>query len=324
MTSIIEFLKPRLNRRSVAFLLCLLLSGLFWLLSSLSKEYVDEVSIPVVYENLPENLIVINEPTSTVTAEVKGFGFDLLWHWLSFEKIQITVSANPASLRSFRNQGEKVHYLLTQNKTGKVSSLDDEQLEVLKISPDTLFLEFKPLFSKIIPVRLDAEISYLKQFGPEGDPIIEPSTIEVSGLKEMVDTMYYLKTEKQQWANMDESLTAEVPLVKPDNQRLIRYSQPTVQVAVNVVEFTEGSVLVPIQVEGQHATEVKVYPSEVEVKYQVPLSDYELITKEMFRAYVKLDQNSDQQLLVVELDEAPVQVRQTRIHPSRVEYIVQK
>ena len=79
---IIQFVQPRLNRRSVAFVLCVLLSGLFWLLTSLSKEYVDEVDIPVAYRNLPDNLLIANEPTILVRAKVKGLGFDLLWHWL--------------------------------------------------------------------------------------------------------------------------------------------------------------------------------------------------------------------------------------------------
>ena len=323
-TSLTEFIKARLNRRSVAFFLCLLLSGLFWLLTSLSKEYVDEIEIPVSYENYPENLLLVNKPTEIVKAEVKGFGFDLLWHWLNFEKVDIEIAADPNSLKSIVRNGARVHYVLTEDKTGKLDKLGDEQLEILSIKPDTLYLNFKPLFTKSIPVKLDAEISHLKQFGADGAPIIEPSEIEVSGLKELVSEIDVILTEPQSWTDLDESITAEVNLVNDNDPRLVRYSTEKVSVALNVVEFTEGTVTVPITVVSGSRS-VKVFPSEVEVKYQVPLSDYEDVKPEMFEAEVVLNKESEKQsLLTVSLTKSPTQVRQIRINPVQVEYIVQK
>ena len=143
--NILSYSKPRLSRRSVVFVLCLLLSALFWLLTSLSKTYVDELFIPVKYINLPEGLLIEKQPTETVKAEVKGFGFDLLWHWLKFEKAEIIVNANPSSLASFKKAGEDVHFLLTETKAGKLGTLEDDQLDILKIYPDTLFLKFQPV-----------------------------------------------------------------------------------------------------------------------------------------------------------------------------------
>ena len=68
-----------------------------------------------------------------------------------------------------------------------------------------------------------------------------------------------------------------------NDPRLVRYSTEKVLVALNVVEFTEGTVTVPITVVSGSRS-VKVFPSEVEVKYQVPLSDYEDVKPEMFEA----------------------------------------
>ncbi|MCB9187016.1 MAG: YbbR-like domain-containing protein [Flavobacteriales bacterium] len=319
----VDFLKPRLNRRSVAFLLCILLSALFWLLTSLSKEYVDEVIIPVEYENLPENLLIVNEPIAAVTAEVQGFGFDLLWHSLRLDKVQITVPANPSSLPSVKRGGEEIHFLLTQERTGKMS-IGDDQLVVLKIYPDTLFIKFKPLFIKTVPVKLDADLSFAKQFGLISSPVVDPDTITVSGLQSEVEQIEFVATEHQSWTDLRESLTVEVPLNQIRNSRLVRYSHDQVQVAVNVTEFTEGSVSIPVNINAHNPESVKVYPSEVEVKYQVPLADYDKITPEMFRASVQVEENRNDQLLVVQLDETPVQVRQTRVNPPHVEYILQR
>lgn len=324
-TTILEFLKPRLNRRSVAFFLCLVLSGLFWLLTSLSKEYVDEVRIPVTYEDMPENLLLVNDPTVEVTAEVKGFGFDLLWHMLDLEKVRIPVLANPASLPSVKKGGSEVHYVLTAEKTGRMSEIGDDQLEILKISPDTLFLAFKPLYTKSVPVKLSAEISFVKQFGMTDEPTIEPALVELSGLREAIDTIHFVITERQTWTNLDESITAEVPLVSMADSKLVQFSHSSVQVAVNVVEYTEGVVNVPLTVEVENAATVKVYPSEVELRYQVPLSDYDRVAADQFEAVVRLNADAKgQRLLAVEVVNAPSSVRQVRVNPAQVEYIVQK
>ena len=321
---LIEFLKPRLNRRSVAFFLCLVLSGLFWLLTSLSEEYVDEVSIPVAYENLPEDLLIANRPITVVRAEVKGFGFSLLWHWLKFNSASLNILANPTGMPSTTRNGEEMHYVLAQEKTGNLSFLGDDRIEVLRIYPDTLFIKFRPMFRKRVPVRLDAQILCAKQFGLSGAPAVDPDTITLSGLKADVEKIDHITTEKQSWTDLDESLTAEVPLIGQADTQLVRMSHQYVQVAINVSQFTEGSVTIPINVRASSGASVKVYPSEVEVKYQLPLADYEKVTAEMFRASVTLDAQNDGQLLTVELDELPVQVRQARVIPAQVEYIVQK
>ncbi|MCB9191080.1 MAG: hypothetical protein H6602_05415 [Flavobacteriales bacterium] len=323
-TTVFEFIEARLNRRSVAFFLCLMLSGLFWLLTSLSKEYVDEIEIPISYNDLPENLLLVNEPTAVVTAEVKGFGFDLLWHWLNFEKINVNVTANPTSLGTVRKAGELMHFVLTSEKTGKLNDLGNDQIEILRIYPDTLFLQFKPLYTRSIPVKLDAEISLMKQYGADGEPVIEPAEIEVSGLKEIVSGIDHILTEKQSWTDLDESVTAEVALINELDTKLVKYSQNTVQVAVNVVKFTEGSVTIPIQVKAGDRS-VKVYPSEVEITYQVPLTDYENIQPGMFEAEVVLDAQSEKQsLLTVTLTKSPDRIRQVKLDPLQVEYIVQQ
>ncbi|MFM1876740.1 MAG: hypothetical protein RL266_2477 [Bacteroidota bacterium] len=324
-TNIVEFLKLRLNRRSVAFFLCLVLSGLFWLLTSLSKEYVHEVRIPVVYENMPENMLLVNEPTAEVKAEVQGRGFDLLWHMLNLEKVEIAILANPSVLPSIRKDRINMHYALTAEKTGLMTSMGDDQLDILRISPDTLFLHFRPLFTKTVPVRLRADISFVKQYGMTEKPTIEPESIVLSGLREALDTIEFVMTEKQNWNNLDESLTAEVPLVSWTNSRVVRYSQESVQVALNVQEYTEGMVKIPVTVETANAASVKVYPGEVELRYQVPLSEYDRISADQFQATVRLDIDAKGlRLLSVEVTRSPISVRQVRVIPEQVEYIVQK
>lgn len=323
--NILSYLKPRLSRRSVVFVLCLLLSALFWLLTSLSKTYVDELIIPVKYINVPEEMLVENEPTESVKAEVKGFGFDLLWHWLKFEKAEIVVNANPSSLASFKKAGEDVHFLLTETKTGKLGTLEDDQLEILKIYPDTLFLKFQPIYTKTVPVMLDASYSFEKQFDLSGPILIEPDSIQISGIQSLIEPLSFVTTEPVEWIDLSESISETVPIISSENARLIRYNKDQVQVTLSVQEFTEGSVSVPLTIQGAEHVDVNLFPSSVEVKYLVALEDFDRITADMFAVQVSLDEESqDKHFLMAKIIEKPSNVKYVRAIPSQVEFIVRK
>ena len=324
-TTIFESLKQRLNRRSVAFLLCLILAGLFWLLTSLSKEYVDEIEIPISYSDIPENVIITNELTPNVSAEVRGFGFNLLWYWFNYNKAEVKLQANPETLPSINRNGEKVHYVLTNSTMVGMSNVKEEQLEITSISPDTLFIQFKPRYVKKVPVILNANITFEKQFGMTSDPILEPDSVLIIGLKEMIDTIDFVSTSLEEWIDLDESVAVELQLNNYPEQPLIELSQNHVQLELKVEEFTEGTLLLPIMINAKNPTSVKVFPAEVELKYQVPLSEYDKVNQDEFQVSVTLNEISvERNRLSVSIDNQPAAVRQVRIEPQQVEYIIQK
>jgi hypothetical protein len=309
----------------VAFLGSLLLSSVFWLLTSLSNVYVDEVHIPVVYQGIPEDAIITSDLKTDVTAEVKGFGFDLIWFWLRFEKIQIEVNADPKVLPRLTKHGQRYHYVLTDDKSGGIRSMKDEQLEILSISPDTLFIRFEPKFSKKVPVKLNAKISCGKQFGLAGEPALVPDSIMLFGPEEEVRSITSISTEAQIWKELNESVTAEIGLSKKGIGSVVQFSDNSVQVQLNVVEFTEGTLTVPVEVNANGLGSIKVFPGEVEIKYLVPLAKYESVSSDQFQVSVTLDGNQKGQTsLVVNIDRTPDFVNQVRVNPTQVEFIIQK
>lgn len=318
-------IEPRLNRRSVAFLLCLLLSGLFWLLTSLSKEYVDEVRIPIHYNGIPEDVLVVNEPTQFVTAEVKGFGFDLLWNWLQIEAIDLPIDAIPSNLPTVTRQGVELHYFLTNSKNGKTIDAGDDQVQIISVRPDTVFLRFKPKFMKQVPVKLDATFSFQKQYGVVSEPVLVPDSVLITGPKEMVDTISFVFTEPQTYSELDESVTTEAKLKTFGGDKNLSLSHQSVQVEVNVVEFTEGTVTVPLNVITDLKVSVQVFPQEVELRYLVPLPDFDKIQPSQFQASVVLDDDTkNNSRLVVYVENQPTNVGQVRVNPPQVEFIIQK
>lgn len=322
---LVNFIQPKLNQRSVAFLLCLVLSSLFWLLTSLSEEYIAEVKIPVSYTNTPTDYLISNEPLRVIDAEVRGTGFDLLWYWLRLEKPAIKVNANPAALPYTKRNGRNYHYRLTNEKSGHLSNIKDNQLTLLSLSPDTIFLRFSPKYVKQVPVKLQANITYAKQYGASSSPQIEPDSITLIGPKELLDTISCVPTQPQQWNKLTESVTARINLQQFEHLPFVELSHKSVQVALNVVEFTEGEVMVPLHINAENPEAIKVFPKQVRLKYQVPLTAYDQVEASQFQASITFHKTDLQATtLPVSIDYIPESVKQVRVFPSQVEFIIQK
>lgn len=323
--SIFAFFNERFNKRTLAFLACIVLSALFWTLTSLSKEYVDTVKIPIIYVSLPEDLVIMNELTPVATAEVKGFGFDLLWHLFKLEKFVLDVSVDPKKMKRIRKNGVDYRYILTGNENGGLTSVYNDRLNILRVSPDTLFFEFRPKHTKMVPVLLDANITFAKQFGKTAEAVLEPDSILVTGPKEMIDSITSVRTEPQTWKDLNESMVTEVKLKKEKLLSVVGYERNFVNVELSVVEFTEGSVTVPLNVIASDAKAVQVFPQSVEIKYLVAFDKYDQVKASQFQASVTVDdQSAKNSRLMVNLDEFPETVSQVRVLPAQVEFIIQK
>jgi hypothetical protein len=318
--------RPRINRRTVVFLACLVLSGLFWVLTSLSKEYTEVIHVPVVYTGIPDDKLVVNPLQKNLDAEVRGFGFDLIWYWLRFEELQIEVSAAPDQLRKFKRNGKLWHYCLMRERQGQIAANFNEQFQLLSVKPDTLFFRFRDRSAKRVPVKLNAQMTFEKQYGMVGMARLEPDSVTVFGLKEWLDTLDHVLTEPEKWTGLKESITTELRLQVPYNSHLMSLSDTMTVVELNVAEFTEGRVTIPVMIMGDRADRIKLFPQQVEVIYQVPLSEFDKVLADQFSASVKVSGSEPKELtrLSVELNTHPSTVRQLRVEPPQVEFIIQK
>ncbi|MFC2175785.1 CdaR family protein [Bacteroidota bacterium] len=314
----------RINRRTVVFTACLALSCLFWILTTLSKDFTEVIKVPISYENVPSDMVVVDVLATHIDAEVKIYGFDLLWYWLKFDKLVVPINVNPKELRRVRRDGEWVHIFLTEESRNKIVSSFDEGFTVLKLSPDTLFFKYKPVYTKRVPIKLNAKIDFQKKYGSLKRPVLTPESVLVSGLKELVDTIKFISTEPVELKNLSESVSTVLKLKSVEN-RLVQVSASSVEVELDVVEFTEGKLSVPITVSGLKHRQLKLFPNAVEVTYLVPLALYDVIDASQFKAQVNLTGNDWKKLtrLSVELVKSPSEIRQIRIHPPQVEFIIQ-
>ena len=72
-----EFFFSKANKELFLFIFFLVLSGIFWLITTLNETYEKEFTIPVSISGIPKNAVLTSEETDTIKVTIRDNGFAL-------------------------------------------------------------------------------------------------------------------------------------------------------------------------------------------------------------------------------------------------------
>ena len=321
---VLNFIKTLMhNRKLGVFLIFVILSAMFWFLTQLEEEYVTRISYPVEYRDMPEDKIVVGNLPSHMNLEVRGKGFQLL-------EYKFTHALNPLvlHLKAYNMEEEQVdtprYYIVTQSAAPRIAQQLSQEVEILDISPDTLFFEFAEKITKKVPVAPDLSYSFANQMMLKNSIQIEPDSVNISGPSSVVDTVDRVYTRHHSFEELQN--TAKLKLALKKNHRQLEFSISEVRVTIPVERYTEGQVEKEVIVENQpDSVLVRTFPQAVSITYLVGLSKYEQVIPELFRAVVDYDDvHNGKERLRVKIDKAPDYLKSYTYTPQQVEYIIEK
>jgi hypothetical protein len=148
----------------------------------------------------------------------------------------------------------------------------------------------------------------------------------VSGAASALDSIDTWPTEPIQARGLDANFTGIAQLlgVGADN---LQVDAQTVTFRVVVEEYTQRDLDVRLQtIGGQRDSSLRILPHNIRVSFEVPLSRYDAISADQFRAVVDLGGLSDtsDNMLDVVLDRIPPEVRRVDFQPPYAEYFYVK
>jgi hypothetical protein len=311
-----------LNRRVITFLVCLLISVFFWLLMTLSKEYSLTVRFPVQYINLPTDKVISNNLPEGIDIALKGKGFDLLSY--KFRKKHGTVNIDVKDGRPMKYRD--VYYLLSHSQLDKIRSQFSNEIHILWINPDTIFINFNKKVSRRVPVNYHMTLFFSKQFNLTDSVAIDPKYITVSGEESVINEIDSVETQHVTLGDISNSTTVRLPILKPAAFKHVEFSHSFVTATINVTKYTEASLELPVEVENLPlGYSFRTFPDKVTVKFNVAFENYEKINALNFRAvvdYKKIDEGSNK--LKVQLVKVPQGIRNVKLVTEKVEYIISK
>ncbi|PCH67594.1 MAG: hypothetical protein COC01_05500 [Bacteroidetes bacterium] len=303
------------NKRLALFSICFGIALVFWLLTVLSKPYKDSIELPIIYANKPQDKILINKPPSTIQLHVEASGWELLSYAFSLEQDPIAIDLTGGSKR--------ITKIATQSRVTNMNLQLSNNLTVLSVYPDTLTFVFDDKVSKTIPIKLHSNMTFKKQFGIAADIQLSQENIEISGPASALDTIHFWKTKFIELEDLEKSQTIQVQLSDPKNSQI---SVPRISIDVNIPidKFTESSVKVPLRIVKKNSeSSIKIFPNEVEIKFQVALANFEKVNADLFTAIVNFDKkDSLSDKLAVELTKQPDITRLVEVNPPKVDYVI--
>lgn len=321
-----KFSPKRLDKRLYVFIICLLFSSLFWLLTVFSKEYTTYISFNACFLNMPADKILVKDLPNKISVRVKASGFSLLGVQYSAKNDTLFIDAsNVKKYISDKNTNE-IYYLLLNNQLSLMAEQLGGNMKVEKIMPDTVTFVFDQKSQKIVPVKLNLTYNFSKQFQLKGKVKVIPSNIIIKGPKSVLNGIDFLETKTLNISNIESTKRHIIPLKDNVNQS-VDYGINTVVAEIPVEKFTEAEMVLPIVIKNTPFGYVaKTFPASVKVKFNVSLTNYALIKQEQFLVEADLAATNDinNNRIKIKLVKQPPEVSKVKIINPQVEFIMRK
>lgn len=300
------------------FFIFFVVSFIVWTLVKLSNTYTDTIKMKVVYTNLSINKIILGSQKNSIEAQVKTTGFRMLRQKLFKKEIEVDLK------NINKGKTSETYYVLSDAAINKHIYQD---IEILKVSPDTLFLKLGKNKTKEVPVIHQLELAFENGYNLYDSLQIQPKTIKISGPEDVVDKLKVVYTEIKQLEDINKDIDLTLQILKNDSLKRLKYSQPTVKAIAKVDKFTEGKLSIPLRVQNlPQGYSIKLFPKEVTITYTANVSDFNKITENDFAIYCdyKDIESTKASFFIPKLTKFPNTVKTHRIENKQINFLIKK
>ncbi len=245
------------NKQFLVFLFFLLLSGIFWLMTTLNQTYEQEVIVPVRVTGIPKNIVLTSAETDTVRITVREKGWLLLGYIYGNALGTVTIP--------FKNYEKGSGH-------GSVPAADirrivEQHLEgsskITSVKPDRMDFYYNSGERKRVPVRwkgrvIPEELYFISHVQ------YQPDSVDVYAAPEKLDSISVVYTEPLNYAGFRDTLTVGSHLSLAKNVKIIpSHVSVTFYTDVLTEETIDG---VPITaVNMPEGTVLRTFPAKIKV-----------------------------------------------------------
>jgi hypothetical protein len=313
-----------LNKKIVAFLICILIASFLWIVNALNRTYTKTIAVPLKFINLPKNKALSSELPKFIQADVKASGAKLLFIDFKKNENEIIIDFNNFSSKKIHSNNLAINTALS---IGNLSKLFNTEVELIKVKPDSIYFSFGKAYQKIVPVISDLQIDFDTLYN-YGDKVkISPSSITLYGDSLLLSSIDEVKTEKIILNNLNKTIKQKATIVLPEEfEERIGISQKEVNLDINVDKFTELNLDVPVEtINVPKGFELKTFPDKIKLQIKVGLLEYDSLRPEQFRVIVNYaDITKNKNKLPVKIDQQPENIKIIKIIPQKVEFLIKK
>ena len=294
------------QKSSKMFLMAFLVSLTIWLLINLSKTYEKTIAVNLSYSNLEKGTFV-KTSDSILKVKVKGSGFTLLSHKLAELEFEINT-------QEFQNKWD------WESDDSDLNALFSRNIVVTNVTPRTVLFDIKTLSKKKVPIVSHVKITPKLGYGITVNNLSKDS-IFIYGDQVSIDTIFAIKTDVRVFDNSIESISGHIDL--DYKNKGIQIETKSIEYSCEIEQFTQGDFLVEVNVKNAPEDKnVTIFPKEVHVQFQAPLSKFIEYKAEDFGVYIDVNDVNETNTLPIYINNFPDGVVNTRVLKKTVTYLV--
>lgn len=303
--------------KALVFLNFVALAFVFWLSQHYQQTYEVEKTVPLSYINVPPDVLLSADNPEHITVKLSDKGTAFITYGITRRNDSIQISLANIDI-------DTTSYTINQSMlSSAIRTYLFSTTSLVSFFPNNIQVGYSPLVSKEVPVRLNGEITPAQGYILVDSIQMQPSKVMVYSDAATLDTLQSIPTAYTKQTNIKKSLKKEVKLQIPPGVKL---SESKTEINVNVEEYTEKSLLIPITCINIPADiKVRLFPSEVEVLCYLPLRLYSQLTEndlEIKINYKQLMEESDNST-TISLSKKPDYLINYRIVPEKIEFLLE-
>ncbi len=296
-----------------SILISLLLAVGAWIFITLSGDFYITSKIPVVYSNLPPNLIVDHSLPREIEVKLKGQGWKFIsFHFNSDKRFTIPVSKDSI------NSGVYLANLLDEN------SWLSAEFGIIDIQPPYLSIKTEKVEISQKNVVPELALQFEQGFGLADKIKITPSSVGVRGSAKIVSDIRQIKTVRTTLKGLKEKMYIEVNLEGIKGVEI--YPQKvTLEIDVQKIADREIEGVKITVLDKPEGKEVVLVPDEVTVVIRGGIERIGLIKPEEVKALLNYNEMiRDSSGTTVPNIVLPDNVSFVDVKPARIRYIIKQ
>ncbi len=294
-----------LKRSSRAFIVALIVSFSIWILINLSKTYQKTIPVKVIYTNSNNNTL-IQSKDSILKVKIEGSGFSLLRK--NINQLSYTISTKSSK-----------QWVWDANDD-QFKSLFPKTINVLSVSPKLVNFELIKLSQKKVPIRNKINVKTKIGYSITKTQMSKDSVI-VYGPKVSLKTINFIDTKSYTYNDLIDNINDSISLLSPKDDVKLEFTN--VKYSYAIERFTQGNFLMDVSIKNiPQGKKIKIFPKQVNLQFQTPLSTYSKLNKEQFAVYVDYLEINSTSSLPIRIDYVPECVKNTKLLKNSVTYLL--
>lgn len=296
------------REKVIAFSAALFISISLWLIVNLSRDFNVTIQVPIQIVNLPDDVALSNDVPEYASVNLTGEGWKLIPIYNNPPRISLTAETQEINLfDQMRNQ---------------VSAFSD--LNVQQVDPLSIRIETELKATKRVPVYSRVELNMRNRYGAVQTPVLEPDSVTITGPESRLADISRWETAEIELRDVSSNVERTIDLRSSGSG--IRVEPQTVNLRVEVAEFTESEVRVPVRTRNLPSGEAVTYnPSSITVRFDVPIDKFSEVQESRpftaFVDYAALEADTTGFITPqIENSQEDINVRVRSFRPTQVSY----